>query len=214
MKIIDLSRTIKTGMQLFPGDMPPTIERLEAAGFRTANVSLCSHTGTHIDAPAHLASCEVTLDMLPPSAFWGLALVADVRTARGRKVRTEDLAPLAKPLAEADFLILRTGWEDKFGTAEYLLDFPTLSRGAAQYALSLGLRGFGVDAISVDPVQSEECPIHKILLGAGALIIENLRGLNAMPIGEPFMLAALPLPLEQAEGAPARVMALLESNGG
>lgn len=211
MKIIDLSRTIRPGMQVFPGDMPPSAEHLEASGFHTTNLSLCTHTGTHIDAPSHALKDGAALDAMPPSAFWGLALAADVRAARGREIRTEDLTPLAERIAEVDFLILRTGWEDKFGGPEYLADFPTLSRAAAKYALSLGLRGFGIDAISVDRVDSEECPIHKILLGAGALIIENLRGLGSLPAGEPFVLAALPLPLENADGAPARVMALFEN---
>lgn len=211
MKIIDLSRTITPGMQCFPGDMTPEIERLEAGGFRTANVSLCSHSGTHIDAPAHLSSQSVTLDMMPPETFWGLALLIDARGAAGRGIEISGLAPHAEKLAEADFLLLRTGWEDKFGTAEYLTGFPTLSREAAEYALSLGLRGFGFDAISADRVESEECPIHRTLLGAGALIIENLRGLKELPEGETFLLAALPMPLAQADGAPARVMAILEN---
>ena len=211
MKIIDLSRTITPGMQCFPGDMTPAIERLEADGFRTANVSLCSHAGTHMDAPAHIISERLTLDAMPPETFWGLALLADVRGAAGREIEIEDVAPHAEKLAEADFLLLRTGWEEKFGTAEYLTDFPTLSREAAEYALSLGLRGFGFDTISADRVESEECPIHKTLLGAGAVLIENLRGLGALPEGETFLLAALPMPLAQADGAPARVMAVLEN---
>lgn len=211
LKIIDLSRTITPGMQGFPGDITPRTERLEFDGFRTANISLCSHSGTHIDAPAHLSSQSVTLDMMPPETFWGLALLADVRRAAGRGIEIADLAPHAEKLAEADFLLLCTGWGDKFGTEEYLADFPTLSREAAQYALSLGIRGFGFDTISADHVDSEECPIHKTLLGAGALIIENLRGLDALPVGETFLLAALPMPLANADGAPARVMAVLEN---
>lgn len=198
-------------MQCFPGDMTPTIERLEADGFRTANLSLCTHTGTHMDAPAHLCSESVTLDMMPPETFWGLALLADVRGAAGRGIEISDIAPHADKLAEAGFLILRTGWEEKFGGEEYLTGFPTLSQEAAEYALSLGLRGFGFDTISADSVESEECPIHKTLLGAGALIIENLRGLDALPVGETFLLAALPMPLANADGAPARVMAVLEN---
>lgn len=211
MKIIDLSRMITPGMQCFPGDLPPRIERLEEGGFRTANVSLCSHTGTHMDAPAHLCAQKATLDMMPPETFWGPALLVDARGAAGREVETADIAPHAEKLAGADFLILRTGWEEKFGTEAYLSGFPTLSAGAAKYALSLGLRGFGFDTISADRVGSEECPIHKTLLGAGAVIIENLRGLGALPAGETFMLAALPMPLAQADGAPARVMAVLEN---
>ena len=170
-------------MQCFPGDMTPEIERLEADGFRTANLSLCTHAGTHVDAPAHMSSQSVTLDMMPPETFWGLALLADARGAAGRGIEIADLAPHAEKLAEADFLLLRTGWEDKFGTEEYLAGFPALSCEAAQYALSLGIRGFGFDTISADSVESEECPIHKTLLGAGALIIENLRGLDALPAG-------------------------------
>ena len=211
LKIVDLSRTITPGMQCFPGDMTPAIERLEADGFRTANLSLCTHTGTHIDAPAHLCSESVTLDMMPPETFWGLALLADVRGAAGRGIEISDIAPHADKLAEAGFLILRTGWEEKFGGEEYLTGFPTLSQEAAEYALSLGLRGFGFDTISADSVASEECPIHKTLLGAGALIIENLRGLGALPAGETFLLAALPMPLAEADGAPARIMAVLEN---
>lgn len=211
MKIIDLSRTITPGMQGFPGDITPRTERLEFDGFRTANISFCSHSGTHIDAPAHLSSQSVTLDMMPPETFWGLALLADVRAAAGHGIEIADLAPHAEKLAEADFLLLYTGWEDKFGTEEYLAAFPTLSREAAQYALSLGIRGFGFDTISADSVESEECQIHKTLLGAGALIIENLRGLDALPEGETFLLAALPMPLADADGAPARVMAVLEN---
>ena len=121
-------------MQCFPGDMTPEIERLEADGFRTANLSLCTHAGTHVDAPAHMSSQSVTLDMMPPETFWGLALLADARGAAGHGIEIADLAPHAEKLAEADFLLLRTGWEDKFGTEEYLAGFPTLSREAAQYA--------------------------------------------------------------------------------
>ena len=107
MKIIDLSRTITPGMQGFPGDAAPAIERREDGGFRTASLSLCSHAGTHVDAPAHLSSQSVTLDMMPPETFWGLALLADVRAAAGRGIEIADLAPHAEKLAEADFLLLR-----------------------------------------------------------------------------------------------------------
>ena len=104
MKIIDLSRTITPGMQCFPGDMTPKIELLEAGGFRTANVSFCSHAGTHIDAPAHITSERATLDAMPPETFWGLALLIDARGAAGRGIEISNLAPHAEKLAEADFL--------------------------------------------------------------------------------------------------------------
>lgn len=198
-------------MQIFPGDPAPEIERREALGFRTSDIRICSHAGTHMDAPAHIISQDVTLDKMPPETFWGLAMLVDARGTAGREVEIADIAPHAEKLAEADFLLLRTGWEDKFGGGEYLAGFPTLSAEAAKYALSLGLRGFGFDTISADRAESEECPIHKTLLGSGAVIIENLRGLAELPECETFLLAALPMPLAEADGAPARVMALLEN---
>ena len=87
--------------------------------------------------------------------------------------------------------------------------------GTFEEVLKGGMSGFAEfisgRTISADSVESEECPIHKTLLGAGALIIENLRGLDALPEGETFLLAALPMPLADAEGAPARVTAILEN---
>ncbi len=57
MNIIDLTRTIKTDMQVFPGTEPPKIEltnTLERNGFREMRLTLYSHTGTHLNAPSHL----------------------------------------------------------------------------------------------------------------------------------------------------------------
>ena len=113
-------------------------------------------------------------------------------------------------MAAADFLLLHTGFEDKMGSGAYLKDFPVLSQEAARRLTEAGLKGIGVDAISVDPVESAECPIHKIILGGGMVIMENLRGLCQLPFKVPFCLTALPLALKGADGAPVRVMAVLE----
>ena len=67
----------------------------------------------------------------------------------------------------------------------------------------------GFDAISVDPVDSETCEIHKILLGAKLVIIENLRNLDKVGT-KPFCMAALPISLTKQDGGPARVMAVME----
>lgn len=209
MKIVDLSRVIKDGMQVFPGDAPPVIKRLAGGGFRTSEIFVNSHAGTHMDAPAHLAEGTVTLDMLPPERFFGPAILADVSAARG-KIEISDLAPHRRGLGAADCLILRTGWEDKFGGAEYLTGYPVLTPGAARYVLERGIGCVGTDTISADPAESADCSVHRILLGSGALIIENLRGLKALPEGKIFRLAALPVPIFAADGAPARVMAILE----
>lgn len=210
MKVIDLSHKLTDGMQVFPGDMPPRIEAVEEYGFRSKNISISSHTGTHIDAPAHALAEGATLDALPCATFFGSAAVADVSGCAGREIEIGDIAVPEELLSSTGFLLLRTGYGGKFGSEGYMRGFPVLSAAAAEYAASFGLKGLGVDAISVDPIDSAECPVHKILLRAGMVIIENLRGLEELPCAEPFFLTALPLPVKDADGAPARVIAALE----
>jgi arylformamidase len=55
---------------------------------------------------------------------------------------------------------------------------------------------------------AEGFPVHKQLLGADILLIENLTNLEPL-IGKQFKLYALPLKLER-DGAPARVIATTE----
>ncbi|MCP5111152.1 MAG: cyclase family protein, partial [bacterium] len=55
-KLIDLTHPLTHGMPVFPGDPPPVIEPLATLpedGFHTTRLDLCSHTGTHLDAPYH-----------------------------------------------------------------------------------------------------------------------------------------------------------------
>ena len=107
-------------------------------------------------------------------------------------------------------MLLHTGYCDKMGEDGYLEGFPVLSQAAARALAEQELKGIGVDAISVDPVKSAECPVHKTILGNGMVVLENLRGLRQLPFKTPFCLTALPLALKGADGAPARVMAVLE----
>ena len=72
-----------------------------------------------------------------------------------------------------------------------------------------GKKGIGVDAISIDPIDSFELPMHRIVLGAGLVIIENLTNLEQL-VGHVFRFAALPLKYENADGAPVRAVAFME----
>ncbi|MBF0301506.1 MAG: cyclase family protein, partial [Desulfamplus sp.] len=55
--IIDLSHPIYDGMPCYPGDPGVRIERVKQIGKDRVNVteiSMGSHTGTHLDAPSHM----------------------------------------------------------------------------------------------------------------------------------------------------------------
>ena len=78
MNILDLTYVISPDMPVYPGTEGPTLSpanTYEKDGFKETLLSMYSHTGTHMDAPAHMLEDGVTLDALPASQFIGKALV-------------------------------------------------------------------------------------------------------------------------------------------
>lgn len=217
MRMIDLSHRISPGMPVYPGTEGPSLREantIERDGFAEKLVSMYSHTGTHMDAPAHVIPGAPRLDELPVSRFAGRAVVLDARNLRkGRakwpRIGVEALSAIAPRLVGATFLVIRTGWDARWGGEDYFEGFPTLDAKAAAAVASVpGLSGVAVDAISVDPVGARDLPVHRVLLGADLVVVENLQGLDALG-DEAFDLVCLPLPLADADGAPVRAVAVL-----
>jgi kynurenine formamidase len=206
MRVIDLTHLIEETMPVFPGTERPVLEpanTLERDGFREKKLHMVSHTGTHMDAPAHMLDHGATLDSMPASKFVGKALKIDARSLK--VIERQDIESLLTP--EIEFIVLWTGWSQHWGTELYFGDFPALSRDAAVWLSSLALKGVGVDSISIDPMNSERFEVHLALLGKGMVLIENLRGLEDVP--QNFLLSALPLKLLDADGSPVRAVALI-----
>jgi kynurenine formamidase len=72
----------------------------------------------------------------------------------------------------------------------------------------LGLKGVGFDAISPDPVDSTDLPVHRVLMNAEMVLIENLNGLERLPSSR-FMFSCFPLAFTDADGSPVRAVAHL-----
>lgn len=212
MRVIDLSWPLTDGMMVFPGEVTASVKKgatINNNGWRTTLFSLSSHTGTHMDAPAHLIPEGKTLDQLPNETFFGFGLVVDVRGCVGRRIELADIKATSSEISGADFLLFRTGWSEKWETEEYMTGFPVLSPLSAEWLSEKKLKGVGFDAISADPVDSASNEVHKILLSNGLVILENLRNLDKVGY-RPFCMAALPISLIDQDGGPARVMAVLE----
>ena len=57
MTVLDLTHPIAPDMPVYPGDPQPRLTPLAFLpedGFRQLGMTLTTHTGTHVDAPAHL----------------------------------------------------------------------------------------------------------------------------------------------------------------
>ena len=212
MWIVDLSQLITPDMPVFPGARPPELEvasTVEQNGFHEIHLTMHLHTGTHVDSPAHVLSGGRNLSDYNPDAFVGPALVLDFTGLNRPVIEASDLEGLFEPISRAEFVLLRTGWDRWWGTEKYFGRFPVLSVEAATRLAGFNLKGLGVDAISVDPVDSKDAPVHKALLSRGILIYENLTNLGCLPAGL-FTLVAAPLPAKGADGAPVRALALVD----
>jgi len=212
MKVIDLTHTISPHMPVYPGTEPPVITAacsLEKDGFVERRITLYSHTGTHMDAPAHILQGAKTLDALPVSHFTGRACALALTGLESPAIGVGELEPYAELMDRVDFVLLHTGWGRFWGSGRYFEGYPVLTEEAARYLCGRSLKGVGVDAISVDPTPSEKLPVHRILLERDIVVVENLANLEALPEGV-FRFACFPLKLQDADGSPVRAVAFVE----
>ncbi len=211
MRIIDLSWPVAPGMPMFPGDPPVTLApmgELKTHGHVSHLAGLPTHSGTHMDAPMHVLAGGAGLADLPLARFIGPGVVLDVRGRAGPAVEAADIEPHLPWLrAEAPaFVLLLTGDEARWGQPGYYTLGAHLSVAAAELLVGLSLSGVGLDAASADPHGSRELPAHRMLLSAGVVLVENLRGLAQLPAaGFEFLC----LPFLGLDGSPVRAAALV-----
>lgn len=214
-QVVDLSHTITSGMPVYPGTEGPQITvpcTIEEHGFTEKKICLYSHTGTHMDAPAHILKGAQTLDQLPAVQFFGPAVVIDIAQAGKTRLEIEDLQLYQAQIKRADFILLYSGWSKLWGQQAYFENYPVLSLEAARWLAQFPLKGIGLDMISIDPTTSHDLPVHRVILGKGMVIIENLTNLQTLA-GQMILFGSMPLKIEEADGSPVRAFALLPQKG-
>jgi arylformamidase len=217
MKIIDLSLSIEEGMMTFPTHWHPVVEvtilgRHGIEGRETRKIVLGTHIGTHADAPRHFIPNGATIDEIPLDVLIGPATVADFTGCR--PLQEIDVADLQQKLGDKIpvRLILRTGWSEYFGSMKFYNEYPFLTERAAQWLVQRAVRLIAMDTPSPDnPAHSrgtpKDSPNHKVLLGAGVVLVEYVANLKALTKSE-VELIVMPLKLKGCDGSPARCVAI------
>jgi kynurenine formamidase len=207
-RIVDLSQPVGPDTPVFPGDGPVRVDVIEMMDQTTMNLSrieLSVHTGTHMDAPFHFFQDAATIDRMPLERCMGLAALIDLRgIPAGSEIRREHIESRRDTLRQARIAVLHTGWSKEWGSERYFHDHPRLSGDAAEFLVDAGVELTGVDMPSVDQAPF---PAHKVLLGAGVPIVENLTNLDAIG-ADLFELIVLPLRLAGRDGSPVRAVAV------
>lgn len=217
MRIIDLSLPIEEGMMTFPTHWHPVVEitilgRHGIEGRETRKLVLGTHIGTHADAPRHFIPNGRTIDDVPLDVLIGPATVVDFTGSA--PLQAIDVPDLQQKLGGKvpSRLILRTGWSEYFGDMKFYNEYPFLSENAAHFLVDQGVRLIAMDTPSPDnPAHSrgtpKDSPNHKVLLGAGVVLVEYVANLKSLSASE-VELIVMPLKLKGCDGSPARCVAI------
>ena len=213
MKVIDLTHTIKSDMPVFPGTGQPKLDpasSFEEDGFRETLLTMYSHTGTHMDAPAHVRKDGITLDKLPADKFVGKALVIDCSDlSEGDKIDISYINKYKDIINEAKFVLFKTNWDKYWDTDKYFGKFPVINDEVVDYLINSNKKGIGLDVISIEDIDSHDLPVHHKVLKNNLVIIENLCNLDQIG-NDLFTLCALPLKFIDSDGASIRAVAILD----
>ena len=144
-----------------------------------------------MDAPSHVLPDGEPIGRLPLDAFIGPARVVDL-PGRG------EVGPDALPrrCLGVERVLFRTG-----GRA-------FLSPLAAVRLWERGAILVGTDAMSLDPQDAADLPVHRTLLSRAVAVLENLDLSDASP-GD-YRLVALPLFFKELDASPVRAILIKE----
>lgn len=213
MKIIDLTHLLNPHITVYPGTEKPVFVQantVEKDGFAEQKMTMYTHTGTHIDAPAHMLKSGKSLDLLTPDYFYGKAICIDCTNIKGKYIEQNDLEAFTEKIEQVDFVLLKTGWSKKWKSEDYFIGFPVLSKEACKWLTKFRLKGIGLDAISIDPVDNSfELANHHIIFNNEMIIIENLVNLDSVG-SDIFTFSCFPLKIENADGSPVRAVAIIK----
>ena len=214
MRVIDLTHFLTEDMPVYPGTERPKFEpanSYEVDGFKETLMTMFTHTGTHMDPPAHLYPDGATLDQFPVTQFIGKGLVIDCTDVQeGQRITMKHIHKYEDKAEKADFLLFHTGWDQYWGTEKYFGDYPCVNDEIVEYLVNKQKKGIGLDVIGLDPIADTNLTLHKQLFKNNAIvIIENLMNLHLLG-DDLFLFCALPLKHIKADGSPVRAIAFLD----
>ena len=194
MKIYDISQEVFS-CGVYPGDPKPQrqVLRSTAAGdvYNLTSVSMCTHNGTHIDAPFHFLHDGKTVEQLELEVFVGDCWV----TRHAGEVLASDAERILDQAGGIQRILIA-------GKA-------TVTAEAAAVFAEADIKLLGNEGQTVGP---EDAPmeVHLILLRRGIALLEGVV-LTNVPEGR-YFLSAAPLNLAGCDGAPCRAYLIAQES--
>ncbi|MCF8128860.1 MAG: cyclase family protein [Deltaproteobacteria bacterium] len=217
--------------QFFPGlkreDLPNHL------GWALENITLTTHSGTHLDAPYHYhptmdrGKASLSIDQIPLEWCFSDGVRLDFRhKADGDRITAKDvqgeLARIGYKLKPLDIVLIQTGADDAWGTEKYLTRGAGMDRESTLFLTEQGIRLTGIDAWSWDrplPFLAEEFQktgdagviweAHFAGIEIGYCHMEKMANLNAIPKPFGFKVCCFPIKIKSASAGWVRPVAIV-----
>ena len=200
MKIIDISVSTHPGMAIYPGDPKVRFRSWPGKKWGLTEITMGTHTGTHVDAPRHVFREGKGIDKIPLAKFIGPCRVIDM-THVEHAIELRDIR--AASIKRGERILVKT--RNSLQSQEiFRPDYVYLSGDATEYLAKLPIALFGIDAFSVKQRGSDDFRPHTVFLKRDIPILERIN-LKAVKPGN-YFLAALPLNLKDRDGSPVRAV--------
>jgi arylformamidase len=204
---IDISLPIYEGMVGGPNDPRVTVKlvRDPAKGdpVTMSQLTMISHTGTHIDSPRHFFVDGTTIDALPLETFIGPARVIEIKDTDS--IKPAELEPY--DIQSGERILFKTknsSWV--YDSDKFVTPYVYISNEAALFLVEKKVQLVGIDYITVGGYANREDNrvVHKLFLNGGVSILEevNLKGVKP---GR-YELIAVPLRFRKLDAAPCRAI--------
>lgn len=212
--MVDLSYRISSDMVVYPGTERPVFQwvyRVNSEGANLTKLSMMAHTGTHVDAPKHFLDGVPCIDEVSLDRLHGRARMFRLAgEPAGQEITLADLSSAGFDLEEGSIFVLATGIERHAETREYNRRFPVPAADLLEWLVEKKISAYMTDAPNIDAPGAPGSAAHRLVLGAGIPIVENLCNLGSVPDDRYFLIFALPLKLGGREAAPCRAVAFPE----
>ncbi len=221
-RYVELSGALENGLwtyQALPGleKIVPdirieTIATVPANDFFASRLTMCTISGTYVEAGSHILEGAKTLDRYRVADFIKPALILRLPVQKPKALVDEKLLAAHAPrsIRPGQAILVATGWGRRWNAPGYVLQCPNFSKGAIAWLLKRKPSICGFDVPCIESSWSEDVVEEKggllgMLFRKNVLLVAPLVNLEKVQ-ADRGTLYCLPLPVVGTSGAPARVV--------
>ena len=221
-RYIELSGALENGLwtyqalpgleKIIPDVRIQTIATVRENEFFASRLTMCTISGTYVEAGSHILEEAKTLDKYRVSDFIKPARILRLPAQKPKALIDEKLLASHAPgeLRPGQALLVATGWGRMWNKPGYVLQCPNFTKGAVAWLLrhEPSICAFDIPCLESswsEDVAEEKGGLLGMLFRRNVLLVAPLVNLEKVK-ADKGMLYCLPLPVVGTSGAPARVV--------